>query len=119
MHARKATPPWGPQIPRPRIRLSLIADRYLRSRTALSEIFDERTVVLDHRTGTTVHLNAAAGSIWAALASPQTVDEIAARLTSQFAIPLARARQDALAALEELERQELVTRSPGDLEHSS
>lgn len=70
--------------------------------------------MLDHRTGTTVHLNAAAGSIWAAVVAPQTVDEVAARLASRFAIPLARARQDALAALEELERQELVTRSPAD-----
>jgi hypothetical protein len=70
------------------------------------------TVVLDHRTGSMVRLNAAAGCVWDTLARPQDLAGVAERLASRFALEPARARRDALAALEELERQELVMRRP-------
>jgi hypothetical protein len=90
----------------------VIADVYFRSPTAFSEIFGDVTVVLDPRTGSTVRLNAAAGCVWEALATPRDLAAVTDRLASRFAIGATRAQHDALAALDELERHELVTRGP-------
>jgi hypothetical protein len=70
------------------------------------------TVVLDHRTGSMLRLNAAAGCVWDVLAGPQDLAAVADRLASRFALAPTRARRDALAALEELEREGFVTRRP-------
>jgi hypothetical protein len=80
--------------------------------TALSESFEGVTVVVDHGTGEVVRLNAAAGCVWDALASPGTLGDVVAALIARFGISVTTAQADASAALAKLESARLVIRSP-------
>lgn len=90
-----------------------IGELYTRSPSALSERFEDVTLVLDHRTGRSVRLNAAAGVVWDALDGPATPATAADRLAARFGLSADRAMADAVAALDSLEGYGLVTRSGG------
>jgi hypothetical protein len=82
---------------------------YARSPTVLSERFGDVTVVLDHRTGRSARLNAAAGCVWDALETPATAAAVAQRLAARFGLTVERANVDAAAALAGLEVRGFVT----------
>lgn len=84
---------------------------YARSATALAERFHDTTVVLDHGSGCSVELNAAAACVWDALDEPADVERVAAQLEQRFGIATDRAAGDARSALESLVQRGLVTRT--------
>jgi hypothetical protein len=83
---------------------------YTRCPTVLAEQFADTLILLDHRDGQCVQLNAAAGCVWHALSQPAAVATVADALVAQFGIGDARARGDAQSALEDLVARGFVTR---------
>jgi len=88
-----------------------VTDLFTRSTTALAERFDDTIVVLDHVSGSSVQLNAAAACVWDALEAPADAGQVAGRLAQRFGLATDRAAADAKAALEGFVERGLVMRT--------
>jgi len=68
---------------------------------------DNEVIVLDTSSGDFYSLNATASEVWKGLESDDTLDTIAARLSANYGIDVARAAEDVSALAEEFRAMKL------------
>jgi len=71
-------------------------------------VLDDELVVFDHVTGESFVLNATGRFIWEYCTGTNTVEEIAAAVATEHAIPLAQALDDTRELLDSLEQSGLL-----------
>lgn len=82
--------------------------RYGHSEQAISARVLEETVILDLEHDRYTRLNGSAGLLWAELAEPRTIADLAERLRERYGIPAERATADATALVDRLQERRLV-----------
>ena len=82
--------------------------RVVRRQEMLEADVNGEIVALHVERGQCYGLNSVASEIWRMLAEPTSVDEICARLTSDYDVDSATCRSEVLALISELEQEGLV-----------
>lgn len=85
---------------------------YLVSDRVLSRALDGEAVLLDLASGNYFGLDEVGTLVWESLGEGGTVDAIVARMVGAYDVEAARAREDVMALLAELERRGLIVASP-------
>lgn len=88
--------------------------QWAKNPNVIERLIDGEAVLLDLKTGVYFSLNGTGTDVWNALAAPATVEDVAGRITADYAIDFPTALADAGALLAELESQGLIVKKGCD-----
>jgi hypothetical protein len=94
--------------------VSVLQSRLIKNPAVVCTDMDEGGVLLDLETTAYYSLNRSALRIWSLIDDAPTLDEIAARLTSEFAIDYEHALASATQLVTTLERERLIRTEPAE-----